>query len=263
MDLGLADRHVLVTGASRGIGHACAAGFLREGARLTLVARDPARLEAAAAALRAAQPGARVAVQAADLRDAAAAAAMIDAAEAAGGPVEVLVNSAGAARRTPVEELTPAAWQDAMQAKFFAGVHVMEPLARRMAGRGAGAVVNVIGAGGKVASPIHLPGGAANAALMLVTAGLAAALGPRGVRVNAVNPGLTQTDRLQEGLAADARRQGISVDEAAARATARLPLGRMARPEEIADAVLFLASARASYVNGAVLAMDGALTPMI
>jgi len=132
-----------------------------------------------------------------------------------------------------------------------------------MGERGRGAIVNVIGAGGKVASPIHLPGGAANAALMLVSAGLAAAYGPRGVRVNAVNPGPVLTERLKEGLAADARLQGIDPEEALSRTTARLPLGRIARPEEIADAVLFLASARASYITGAILAMDGAVTPMV
>ena len=202
-------------------------------------------------------------MHAADLTDAAGALAALDAAEQALGPVDVLVNSAGAARRTPPAELAPAAWHAAMDAKYFSYIHMIDPVVRRMGARGRGAIVNVIGAGGKVASPVHLPGGAANAALMLVSAGLAAAYGPRGVRVNAVNPGPVLTERLQEGLAADARLQGIDADEALRRVTARLPIGRIARPEEIADAVLFLASARASYVTGAILAMDGAMTPMV
>jgi NAD(P)-dependent dehydrogenase (short-subunit alcohol dehydrogenase family) len=132
-----------------------------------------------------------------------------------------------------------------------------------MAARRAGAIVNVIGAGGKVASPVHMPGGAANAALMLVTAGMASAYAGRGVRVNAVNPGLTLTERLREGMAADARMQGISPEEALARATAKLPLGRIARPEEIAHAVVFLASAKASYITGAIVSMDGAVNPIV
>lgn len=265
MHLQLEDQHILITGGSKGIGLACARGFLDEGARVTLVSRDPAHLEAAAQALRAGIAAApqRVQVHAADLRDPAAALAALDAAEQRLGPVDVLVNSAGAARRTPAAELTPQAWHDAMQAKYFTYIHMMNPVVQRMAARGRGVVVNVIGAGGKVASPIHLPGGAANAALMLVSAGLAAAWGPKGVRVNAVNPGLTLTDRLKEGVAADARAQQISVDEAMARAHARLPLGRMARPDEIANAVVFLASPRASYITGAILAMDGAVTPMV
>ncbi len=132
-----------------------------------------------------------------------------------------------------------------------------------MAQRGRGAIVNIIGMGGKVASPTHMAGGAANAALMLVSAGMANAYAAQGVRVNAVNPGLTLTARLQEGMAADARQQGIAPAEALAKATARLPLGRVAQPEEIANAVVFLASPKASYITGAILAMDGAVTPMI
>ena len=139
---------------------------------------------------------------------------------------------------------------------------MMDPLVKRMGQRGRGTIINVIGAGGRVASPIHMPGGAANAALMLVTAGMAAAYGPRGVRVNAVNPGLTLTERLKEGMQADARLNHISTDEAMERATSRLPLGRIAEPGEIANAVVFLASPRASYITGAVLAMDGAVVPI-
>ena len=237
MDLNLRDQHILITGGSKGIGLACAQAFLAEGARVHTVA--------------------------ADLCDADAALAALDAAEAAFGPVDVLVNSAGAAKRTPAPELTPQAWHDAMQAKYFSTIHMLDPTIRRMGARGRGSVVNVVGNGGKVASPIHLPGGAANAALMLATAGLAAAYGPQGVRVNAVNPGLTLTGRLQEGMAADARVQGIAVEEAMQRAVARIPLGRMAEPEEIARAVVFLASDAASYITGVSISMDGAATPLV
>jgi len=265
MDLQLTGLHVLITGGSKGIGLACAQGFLREGARVSLVSRDIANLQSAAAELRAdfADADARVQTRAADLRDAAAALAALDELEQSAGAVDVLVNSAGAARRTPPDELNPQVWHDAMQAKYFSYIHMIDPVVKRMAARGTGAIVNVIGAGGKVASPIHMAGGAANAALMLVSAGMAAAYAGRGVRVNAVNPGLTLTERLKEGMAADARLQQIEQEEALRRAKAKLPLGRIAEPVEIADAVLFLASARASYITGAILAMDGAVTPMI
>ena len=175
----------------------------------------------------------------------------------------MLVNSVGAATRMPADELTAAAWHDAMQAKFFTYIHVTNPLIKRMGERGHGAVVNVIGSGGKVAAVTHLAGGAANAALMLASAGLAAAYAGKGVRVNAVNPGRTFTERLQEGMQAEAHQQDVTVEEAIARATKSLSLKRFANPEEIADAVVYLASARASYVTGALLAMDGALTQMV
>lgn len=174
-----------------------------------------------------------------------------------------LVNSAGAAQRIPHDALTAEAWHAAMEAKFFTYIHMMDLVIKRMAMVGRGSIVNVVGVGGKVASPVHLPGGAANAALMLASAGLAAAYGPKGVRVNAVNPGPTFTDRLKGRMDALAQSQGISVEHAIELATRDIPLGRFAQPSEIADAVLFLSSARASYITGAVLGMDGATTPMV
>jgi len=261
MDLNLAGRHVLITGGSKGIGLACAQEFCREGAAVTLVARNQAGLDAALREL--AAQGFTARAVAADLTRTDAAAAAVTSAQRDGGPIEVLVNSAGAARRTPFGELTPQAWHDAMQAKFFTYVHVMDPVIKLMGAAGRGVIINVVGAGGKVATPTHLAGGSANAALMLASAGLAAAYGPRGVRVNVVNPGLTLTERLQEGLAADARLQGKPAEELLRAAQQRIPLRRIATPQEIANAVVFLASDRASYITGAVVAMDGAVNPIV
>ncbi|HEY8608397.1 MAG TPA: SDR family oxidoreductase [Noviherbaspirillum sp.] len=265
MDLGLQDGHVIVTGGSRGIGLACAALFLGEAARVTIVARDADRLRAAREELARGRGGCegRLAAIQADLRDAAAAAAALDQAEAGLGPVDVLVNAAGAARRTAPEHLAIADWHDAMDSKYFSYLHMLDPAIKRMAARGKGAIVNIVGTGGKVASPVHLPGGAANAALMLVSAGLAAAYGQHGVRVNAVNPGVTDTGRFGAYVAAEAARAGTSEAEVLQDLRRRLPQGRPARPEEVAGAVAFLASSRASYINGAILTVDGGLTPMI
>ena len=260
MDLGLDGKLVLVTGGSKGIGLACAAGFLAEGARVALVSRDQGNLDAGAERLDA---GDRVTTHAADLTDPDAALRVVADVEDAVGPVDVLVTSAGAANRVPFAELDAGAWLRAMQAKFFSYVHVVDPVVKRMAERGAGTVVNVIGMGGKVAAPTHLAGGAANAALMLATAGWANAYGPSGLRVNAVNPAGTLTERLTEGVKAQARQAGVSEDEAMAQQVGAAPLGRLAEPEEVADAVVWLASARASYVNGAILSMDGATTPLV
>lgn len=261
MDLHLTDKVVLVTGGSRGIGLACARAFAAEGARVAIVARQAAGLEAAALQLQ--REGKTLLALAADLGAAAPAEQLVRQVEQALGTVDVLVNAAGAARRTPAQALQAADWHAAMDAKYFTYIHAMQAVLPGMVARRSGAVVNVIGAGGKLAAPTHLPGGAANAALMLATAGLANAHAASGVRINAVNPGPVLTERLQQGLEAEAAQAGITVDEALARAVQRAPLGRLARPEEIADMVVFLASDRASYVTGAVVAMDGASIPTV
>jgi NAD(P)-dependent dehydrogenase (short-subunit alcohol dehydrogenase family) len=255
MDLQLRDRIVLVTGASKGIGFACAQAFAREGARVAIASRSRANLDAALARL--AGTAHVVSAFVADLVHAAEARTMVDDVEANVGPIDVLVNSAGAARRYPPDDLDARAWHDAMDAKFFSYIHPTDVVVKRMAARGSGCIVNIVGMGGKVANPVHLPGGAANAALMLATAGLAAAYGPKGVRVNAINPGGTLTGRVHEGLAAEAKMTGLAADAILAQQQARIPLRRLGTPEEVAEVALFLASRQASYVTGAIVPMDG------
>ena len=257
MELNLAGKVVLVTGGSKGIGLACAQSFAAEGAKVAICSRSQANIDHALAIV----PGAFGTT--ADLVDASAAAAMVDAVESQLGPVDVLVNSAGAAKRTPPSEVTPQAWRAAMDAKYFSYINVIDPLVKRMAARGRGVIVNVIGVGGKVASSAHLAGGAANAALMLATAGLGTAYAATGVRVVGVSPGLTETGRVLEGLEVDARLGGTTVEQAREQGIAGIPIGRMATPEEIADVCVFLASDRASYVTGVTIAMDGARNPVV
>ncbi len=255
MDLNLTGRVVLVTGGSKGIGLACAEAFAQEGARVAIASRSDEHLAAAVQAL--AAKGHEALPIAVDLVERGAAAAMVRAVEGGLGPIDVLVCSAGAARRTSPDRLDEAAWHAGMDAKFFATVHAIQAVVPGMAARGRGAIVSVVGQGGKIANPSHLPGGSANAALMLATAGLASAYGGSGVRVNAVNPGTTLTDRAQAAFRGEAERLGIPEAEARTRREAQVPLRRFARPEEIAQVVVFLASDRASYVTGAVLSMDG------
>lgn len=261
MDLGLEDKVVVITGGSKGIGLACAEVFGREGARVAIASRSLDNLAAAEAAL--GSMGLEALTVSADLTDEAEALRLIDEVEQQLGAVDVLVNSAGATRRAQPNEITASDWRAAMDAKYFPYLHAIDSVLPRMIERSSGSIVNVIGSGGKMASPTHLTGGGANAALMLVTAGLANAHASSGIRVNAVNPGLTHTDRLKASMKAEATRDGITPEEALRRAEERAPLRRLARPEEIANVVAFLASDKASYVTGAIVALDGAATPTV
>lgn len=260
MDLELEGKVVWVTGGSKGIGLACAAAFAREGAKVAIVSRDASNLDAARERLRAG--GVDAYAYAADLRHPGDASGAVREIESALGPIDILVNSAGAAKRHPPGELTAQAWREAMDAKFFTYIHAIDAVLPGMIARERGAIVNIIGIGGKVASPVHLPGGSANAALMLASAGLANAWGHKGIRVNAINPGATLTDRVQGRLDAESANTGRPVEELRRASERAIPLGRMGKPEEVADAALYLASGRASYVTGALLAMDGGLHPL-
>lgn len=267
MDLGLTGKTVLVTGGSKGLGLATARAFAREGAKVAIAARNAANLDQAAAEL--AAEGHGVFAVAADFSDAGAAAAAVEQVEAALGPIDILINSAGAARRTPAEQLTPDAWRAGLEAKFFPYVTVQDAVLKRFLARAEtdgsqppaktlGVIVNIVGTGGFVPSSDHLPGGSSNAALLLSTLGLAKHYARYGIRINALNPGVTVTDRLEQNLRLLADREGISREEARAKLEREAPMRRLGRAEEIADVALFLASDRASYVAGALVSVDGA-----
>jgi len=261
MDLGLDGKVVLVTGGSKGIGLACARAFAAEGAKVAIASRSQENLDRAREEL--AKEGVDAFAVAADLTRAEAASAMAAAAEKALGPIDVLVNSAGAAKRHALEEYDSHAWHHGMEAKFFPYVHAMDAVRPGMIERRRGAIVNIVGTGGKRGQPTHLAGGAANAALMLVTVGWANALGRHGIRLNVINPAATYTGRVQQALALEAKAQNVSEAEALKRLEAAIPLGRYGHPEEVAAVAVFLASDKASYVSGAVIPMDGAALPII
>lgn len=250
MDLHLKNKHVLIAGGSRGIGQACADSFLEEGARVTVISRngttrsDVFSIEA-------------------DLSDEEAARNALIKSQLENGFVNILINCAGSAQKCPPNELDPGKFREGMDAKFYPYINMIEPTIREMAKRKQGNIVNVIGLGGKVAVPTHLPGGSANAALMLTTAGYASIYIKHGIRVNAVNPIATDTGLLKSSLEADSKINGITIEEARAAADSKTPLGRILKPKEVADAVLFLSSDRANYINGHMLYLDGGMYPFI
>jgi NAD(P)-dependent dehydrogenase (short-subunit alcohol dehydrogenase family) len=254
VDLQLSGKTAVVTGASKGIGLACAEALAWEGVKVTGISRDPGNLAKAQETL--AAKGLSYDVEAVDLTDPDATTAAF---ERIGVP-DILINCAGAARRTPVDELDSKALHAAMEAKYFTYMHATEAVIRGMAARGSGAVVNVVGQGGRAANPLHIGGGAANAALMLASVGYAKAYAGQGVRVNVINPGTTRTNRVDEGLDAAVRASGRPKEDLLAEMVTEIPLGRFGEPEEVADVAVFLASPRASYVTASIITMDGGTT---
>jgi NAD(P)-dependent dehydrogenase (short-subunit alcohol dehydrogenase family) len=269
MNLELTGKRVVITGASKGIGLAIAQAFAAQGARLALIARTPATLEQARQQL--ADAGHEALIISADLTDSSAADAAIANAVAQLGGIDILINSAGAARRTEPELLDAQAWRAALDAKFFPYIHAQDAVLKHLLARAkqAGqplqgvAIVNVVGTGGKQPTLTHLAGGSANAALLLSSVGLAAHYARYGIRINAINPGFTYTGRVDQAVSLEAQRRGISKEQALREAEAHIPLGRFAQPEEVADLALFLASARASFITGAVIPVNGGADPVI
>ncbi len=251
MDLELAGRTALVTGASRGIGLAIARELAAAGMNTVLVARSEGLLREVAASL----PAPALAVTG-DLREPETAARAIAAAMEHFGRLDLLVNNAGATKRADFLELTDADWTDGFALKLFGAARLCREAWPYLQAAG-GAIVNLGGVGGRAGAPEAGVVGAVNAAVMHLTKTLAARGVADGVRVNAVNPGSIVTDRLAARLRALAAQEGVTEAEAAARQAARLGVARFGQPEEIARVVAFLASPRSAYLQGAILDVDG------
>jgi len=258
MELGLNGKVALVTGANRGIGAAIAMELAREGVHVCLVARDLTKLNEVAAALRD-TANVRAAVHAADLREPSAAADAVKVATGTFGRLDILVNNAGATKRADFFTLSDEDFLDGFALKFHGYVRMTRaawPHLRSARGN----IVNIVGVGAHSGSAEFTIGGSVNVAILNFTKAMADIGLKDGVRVNAINPGLIETERFGRTTERTMRDRSCSRDEAIAYLLSSWGTTRVGRPDEIGAMTAFLASHRADYLQGSIIDVDGGAT---
>jgi NAD(P)-dependent dehydrogenase (short-subunit alcohol dehydrogenase family) len=252
MDLKLSGKVAIVTGASRGIGKSISQILSAAGMKLTLVARSP--LNEFSASL----PTECLPLSI-DMRHADSASRVVDATIEKFGVLDLLVNNAGATKRGDFLSLTDDEWSDGFALKFYGAMRLSRTAWPHLM-QSKGSIVTIIGVGGRTGSAEFAIGGAVNAALMNLTKVLADRGIKDGVRVNAINPGSIATERLRTRIKAFAEEQNINIEEAKVQMAKSLGIARFGEPDEIAQAVAFLASSQAAYIQGAIFDVDGGAT---
>lgn len=258
MELALGDKVALITGATRGIGADIALGFAEEGARVAICARTKIDLDVKAGEITRATGSTVVGIPV-DLSRRGEPERLVDEVVKRFGRLDVLVNSAGVAPGGNIEELSDDDWERGIQLKLLGLVRCTRaaiPVMRRQRG---GRIVNVVGNDGTKCAYWEIVPAICCAAEQIFTATIAEEYGPEGIYVNAVNPGPVETGLMRGLFEHIARRRGVSVDEVVDAHVDSIPLnlGRIAQPREVTNAVLFLASERASFINGVSVNIDG------
>ncbi len=256
MNLQLDGKVALISGATGGLGAACARELAREGAALFITARTEGALAGLAGTLKKVS-GRDVKWKAADLTSPGSAREVVTAATAAFGRVDVLVNSAGASAGGLFWDIPDSAWEESMSLKFMATVRMIRAVLPGMIERRYGRIVTLAGNSGREPDPRMLPGAAANAGLLAVTAGLAREVAKFGVVINAVNPGPTMTGRWEGMMESFASRSGRTPEEEEQQFLSAIPQGRLAEAAEIGRLVAFLAGDAAPHVTGRSITADG------
>ncbi|HEY7061127.1 MAG TPA: SDR family oxidoreductase [Chloroflexota bacterium] len=254
MDLELNGKRALVTGASSGIGRAVALQLAAEGVHVAVSARRAALLDEVAAEARA--RGVTAVALPADVTDPDAAEQVVAAARRALQGLDVLVNSAGGSSSGGVLDVPDADWEENLRLKLLGTVRFSRA-ALPLLTRPGGVIVNVVGGSGKRPSARSAVNSVVNAGLLAFSDLLAADAAPQGIRVVAVNPGLTETPLLDRLVADRARLEGVAADTMLAQMRAHAPLGRLGQPEDTARAVAFLVSPLAAMISGAAIDLGG------
>lgn len=259
MSTGLNGKTALVTGGSQGIGKAIALSLASEGVRVGLCARARDRLLSAQEEIEKIG-GAGAAYAQGDLTKPHEAEAIVASLLSELGHIDILVNCVGRAKAAPFLDLTDEDWLDAINLKLMAAVRMTRAVLPHMIRAGGGSVIMIGGVFGLQPSPFAIPMGVVNAGLFNFTKALAQDAIRHNVRVNAVAPGRVDTPLFQELVERQMKQTGLDRTQTMAKILGEVPIGRAARPSEIASVVAFLASDAASYVAGEVLTVDGCWT---
>ena len=257
MDFGLKGKRAIVMAASRGLGYASALGLAREGCRLIVCSRDQARIEAAAAAIKK-ETGADVQALAADVSTASEAKRLVDAAVSAYGGLEIVVHNAGGPPAGETLQMTEEQWQKAFEQNLLSFTRIVGAAAPEMKKAGYGRVLTIASSSIKQPIPNLALSNALRAGVWGIAKTLSRELAPQGILVNVIAPGRIDTERIAELDQANAQKSGKSVEDVRKASIGGIPLGRLGRPEELANLVVFLASEAGSYITGQAITVDGA-----
>jgi len=258
MDLHLKDKRALVSGASRGLGYAAALGLAREGCRVAILSREKAKIEAAAGKVNK-ETSTQVVGLAGDVTAPDAAEKLIAEAVRAFGGLDILVTNAGGPPAGAFESFDEATWQRAIELSFMSHVRLIRAALPHLRKSPAASVLTVTSYSVKQPIPNLVLSNSIRAATVGLTKSLALELGREGIRFNSILPGWTETERVVELMTFRARQNGTTIAEEIAKQSKDSPLGRMGRPEEFANAAVFLVSPAASYITGVMLTVDGGM----
>ena len=257
MEFALKGKRAIVMAASRGLGYASALGLAREGCRLVICSRDQARIDAAAASIRK-DTGAEVKALVADVSSGAEAKRLVDAAVSAYGGLEIVVHNAGGPPAGETLAMTEEQWQKAFEQNLLSFTRIAGAAVPEMKKAGYGRILTIASSSIKQPIPNLALSNALRAGVWGTAKTLSRELAPHGILVNVIAPGRIDTERIAELDAANAQKSGKSVEDVRNASVAGIPLGRLGKPEELANLVVFLASQAGSYITGQAITVDGA-----
>lgn len=257
MDLGLKGKRAIVMAASRGLGYASALGLAREGCQLIICSRDQQKIDAAADAIRR-ETGAKVKALAADVSSASEARRLVDAAVSEYGGLEIVVHNAGGPPAGETLAMTEEQWQKAFEQNLLSFTRIVGAAAPEMAKAKYGRVLTIASSSIKQPIPNLALSNALRAGVWGIAKTLSRELASQGILVNVIAPGRIDTERIAELDHANAQKSGKSIDDVRKASVSSIPLGRLGRPEELANLVVFLSSQAASYITGQAITVDGA-----